>query len=264
MEPVVLLGIYSLAIIAVSLIGGSLPLIYRWSSSQLHMFTGLSAGFFIAAAFLILIPESAELMDAHEALALVMIGLVVVLLIERVILTHHHDEHHGEHDDEDDDDDDECEHTHALTSTTAFIGLAVHGIMDGFGPGRRRDTWRRRSAPIVFRRHPRSQRLRGPGAGHHFPPRQDTGAALRSGLAAVFSLIVPAAAFLAFPLIEVIENIEVGAPLALAAGTFLYVGICDLLPEAFHLEKRGYRAFLAVLFGIVVMYLVTQLAGHLH
>jgi zinc transporter ZupT len=84
------------------------------------------------------------------------------------------------------------------------------------------------------------------------------------GMVAAFSLLVPAAAFAAVPLIDLMESIEVGFPLALAAGTFLYVGICDLLPEAFHLEKRGYRAFLMIVLGIALMYVISQVAGHMH
>lgn len=268
MEPLITLAIYSIAILAVSLVGGSLPLAYSWSSKQLHLFTGLSAGFFIAAAFLILIPSSVELMDAHESLALVMVGLMAVLLIERVILTHHHTHHHVHHHDEgckhdcEHEHDDDCDHTHALTSAAAFSGLAVHGIMDGFALGVAAMVEAEMGA-MLFTAIIAHKGIEVMALATTFKL-ADFSARRSMGLVMLFSLLVPAAAFAAIPLIGFMESIEVGFPLALAAGTFLYVGICDLLPEAFHLEKRGYRAFLMVVLGIVLMYIITQVAGHMH
>lgn len=264
MTPFETLAVYSVVIVAISLVGGSLPLVYRWSSKQLHLFTGLSAGFFIAAAFLILIPESVELMDSHEALTLVMVGLIAVLLIERVILTHHHhNEHEHEHEDEGEHcDGGECDHVHALTSTAAFLGLAVHGIMDGFALGvaamLEAEVGAILFTAIIAHKGIEVMALATTFRLAEIPVRRSM------GLVAVFSLLVPAAAFAAIPLIDVMEGIEVGFPLALAAGTFLYVGICDLLPEAFHLERKGYRAFLMVVLGIAIMYVISMVAGHPH
>lgn len=268
MDPLGTLAIYSVVIVAISLAGGSLPLIYSWSSKQLHLFTGLSAGFFIAAAFLILIPSSVELMDPHEALALVMVGLVAVLLIERVILTHHHSHHHVHHHDHEcehgceHEDDEGCDHVHALTSVAAFAGLAVHGIMDGFALGVAAMVEAEMGA-ILFTAIIAHKGIEVMALATTFKL-ADLSTKRSMGLVAVFSLLVPAAAFAAIPFIGFMESIEVGFPLALAAGTFLYVGICDLLPEAFHLEKRGYRAFLMVVLGIVLMFIITQVAEHVH
>lgn len=260
MTPFETLAIYSVIILAISLLGGSLPLVYSWSSKQLHLFTGLSAGFFIAAAFLILIPESVSLMDPHDALATVMVGLIAVLLIERVILTHHHNHEHGHGDEHDGDE--ECEHVHALTSTAAFLGLAVHGTMDGFALGiaaiLEPEVGALLFTAIIAHKGIEVMALATTFRLAEIPVRRSM------GLVTAFSLLVPAAAFAALPLIDLMESLEVGFPLALAAGTFLYVGICDLLPEAFHLEKRGYRAFLMVVLGIAIMWVVSLVAGHPH
>ena len=267
MGPLETLAIYSVVIVAVSLVGGSLPLIYSWSSKQLHLFTGLSAGFFIAAAFLILIPASVELMDPHEALALVMVGMIAVLLIERVILAHHHSHHHVHHHDHEcehgcENEHDDCEHVHALTSVAAFAGLAIHGIMDGFALGVAAMLEAEVGA-ILFTAIVAHKGIEVMALATTFKL-ADFSTKRSMGMVAAFSLLVPAAAFAAVPLIDLMESIEVGFPLALAAGTFLYVGICDLLPEAFHLEKRGYRAFLMIVLGIALMYVISQVAGHMH
>jgi len=70
------------------------------------------------------------------------------------------------------------------------------------------------------------------------------------------SLMKPAGAWIAILTFEIVAKIELGIPLALAAGTFLYVGICDLLPEAFHEEKKRYSGFILVLTGIAIMYAI--------
>lgn len=58
MSTLVELAVYILAIIIISLIGGALPYLRKWSSSNLHYFVAISAGVFIGASFLILIPEA--------------------------------------------------------------------------------------------------------------------------------------------------------------------------------------------------------------
>jgi zinc transporter 9 len=53
---------------------------------------------------------------------------------------------------------------------------------------------------------------------------------------------------------DLLSGIGLGIPLALAAGTFLYVGIYDLLPESFTDEKKRYSVFVAVIIGMAVMF----------
>ncbi|MDW5562510.1 MAG: ZIP family metal transporter [Methanomassiliicoccus sp.] len=244
MDSLMLLLIFSALIVLVSLLGGSLPLLGRWSSVQLHLMAALSAGVFIGATFLILLPEAVDSMDASRALMLVMLGFVIILLIE-VILQHRHREDCDEH---------TTDHQHILTSTTAFVGLSVHSAMDGFALGvavvlggdlgsivflailahKAIDVF---SLTTTFRLAEIKRR---------------TGVMYM----VLFSLITPVAALVAFPLIDWLQTIEVGVPLALAGGTFMYVGIYDLLPEAFHEEHDQYKAFALVVVGIVLMYIL--------
>ncbi len=249
MEPLLLLLIYSIAIIAVSLIGAALPLSRSWTSVQLHLLTALSAGVFIGATFIILIPDAVEAMDPADALMLVMIGFVAILLVEVYLKARHEDEC-DEHTDE---------HKHALTSMTAFIGLSVHSALDGFALGvavvvdqeiglvvflavlahKAIDLFSL-STTFCLANMPRKRAMR---------------------VLALFSLITPAAAAVAFPLLEVLQGMSVGIPLALAGGTFMYVGIYDLLPEAFHEEHNDFKAYALVILGIALMYIVGTVLG---
>jgi len=251
MEPLALLLLFSLAIIAVSLVGAAIPQARIWSGKQLHLMTALSAGVFIGATFLILLPEASEdLGEPADAMMWVMIGFIAILLVE-VILKARHEEHCDEHTNE---------HKHAFTSMTAFIGLAVHSALDGFAIGaalvesedigimvflailahKAIDTF---SLSTTFS-------LAGIGRRH----------GMRVLL--LFSLITPIAAAVTFPMLDTLESFSIGIPLALAGGTFMFVGIYDLLPEAFHEKRSDYLAYCLVIIGIVVMYaLQTVLEG---
>jgi len=233
--------LFSAAIIAVAFIGGILPLLKNWSSVQLHLFTGFSAGVFIGAAFLHMIPDAVDLMETGAALALVLVGFVVVLLAERVVFYEHREECT-----------DECEHEHLLTGVTAFIGLSVHSAIAGLSLG---------VAVVV------DQTL---GMIVFFAIIAHEGVELFS-LSTVFRLaalprkkiltyvgmlasVKPIFAWIAILAVDMFSGIELGLPLALAAGTFLYVGIYDLLPESFTGEKKRYSVFVAVVIGILAMY----------
>jgi solute carrier family 39 (zinc transporter), member 9 len=244
MEPLVLLGIYSVLIVLVSLIGGILPLIRNWSSSQLHLMTALSAGVFIGATFIILIPDAVEAMDPGQALILVMVGFLIILLFE-VLLKHHHQDECDEHTEE---------HQHSLTSTTAFVGLSIHSAMDGFALGVA-VVLNQEIGTVVFLAILAHKAIDVFSLSTTFALAEID---KRKGVTfmVLFSLITPIAAFIAFPFLEQLTNIDVGIPLALAGGTFMYVGIYDLLPEAFHEEHSGIKAIALVALGIVLMYLL--------
>jgi zinc and cadmium transporter len=124
LHQLLLLLVFSLAIIGIAFVGGVLPLLRDWSSVQLHLFTGFSAGVFIGAAFFHMIPDSIDLVESGTALGLVLLGFVVVLLAERVVFYEHKEEC-----------EEECEHEHLLTGVTAFIGLSVHSAIAGLSLG---------------------------------------------------------------------------------------------------------------------------------
>ena len=55
-----------------------------------------------------------------------------------------------------------------------------------------------------------------------------------------------------------------GIPMAFAAGTFMYVALCDMLPEAFHRKKQDITSFGLLLAGIVIILAVTLMFPHVH
>lgn len=236
--------IYSVAIVLTAIIGGVLPLIRKWSSVQLHLFTGLSAGVFIGAAFIHMIPDAVGMMDPGGALGLVLLGFVIVLLAERVLFYEHKEECEGA----------ECEHKHLLTGVAAFFGLSVHSAVAGLGLGVAvvldealglvvflaiiaHEAVELFSLSTVFRLADQ--------------PRRKT-----MGYVVALALVKPVFAWIAVAAMDLVSGIELGVPLAIAAGTFLYVGAYDLLPESFTGERSRYSVFLAVAVGVLVMYAV--------
>ncbi len=244
MESLFLLLIFSILIVLTSLVGGILPFLHTWGSNSLHLMTAFSAGVFVGATFLILIPDAVEAMEPDQALLLVMIGFVAILLFE-VVLKHRHEEECEEH---------TSEHQHSLTSITAFVGLSVHSAMDGFALGVA-VVLGHDIGTVVFLAILAHKAIDVFSLSTTFRLADiERGRALR--FMVLFSLITPVAAAIAFPFIEWLQDVEVGIPLALAGGTFMYVGIYVLLPEAFHVEHKGYRAFALVVSGIAAMWLL--------
>ena len=52
--------------------------------------------------------------------------------------------------------------------------------------------------------------------------------------------------------------------MALAGGTFTFVGMYDLLPEAFHEKHNNYKAYALVVVGILLIFILNMLMGEAH
>ena len=81
-----------------------------------------------------------------------------------------------------------------------------------------------------------------------------------------FSLITPIAGIVFFVALSGLGDLEglTGIPLAFAAGTFMYVAMCDILPEAYHRKKQDVGSYALVIIGIVLILVFTILFPHTH
>lgn len=77
----------------------------------------------------------------------------------------------------------------------------------------------------------------------------------------LFSLITPAGIFIGDWVVELLPAAGVPILTALAAGTFLYVALCDLLPEVFH-HREDAPAKIALLAGGIFVSLFLSSGGH--
>ena len=223
-----------LALALVSLAGALPPLSRRWSAGGLHLFAALSAGILLGTVFLHLLPEMAEESSEmgsgpwYAALG----GFLGLFLLEKVWLRGERGPRGADR--------------HTIVWLAAFVGLSVHALAEGLGLSALSNDPARLGVlllPILWHKFTETfslstvMRLGSVGA--------------RRGLALLFlfACVTPAGLLLGGE----IASSSTGARAwmtGFASGTFLYVAVCDLLPEVFHdLDRRRYRV-LWLLLGV--------------
>ena len=260
MEAIVQFALYALLLLGVSAAAAYLPMAKTLKDSQLHLLIALAAGIFLGLLLFMLLPEAIEEcehgdIDTHYAMMAVALGFLVILIIN-VILKEKHKATCG------------CEchgdlHGHRLTSMSSFVGLAIHAACDGL------------ALAAMF--------MAGEEVGlmatiglciHKFVELfslsstmllSDLGKKKSYRMLGAFSLITPVAGLVFFALFRDMEvEGTLGLPLAFAAGTLMYVTMCDMIPESFHRSKQNKMALALLIAGIVVMLAVALLFPHEH
>ena len=255
-----------LIIFLVALAGGCLPLLWKWSHRFLHSALALSTGIFLGAVFLHMLPEVAGYAgeghdhgspvshpepadpdgDAHHhphdhgmtIWLSVMIGVLVVYLLEGLVFRSH------DHDDL---------HRHRAVGFASLAGLSAHALTAGFA-------------------------LAAASVGEHTASPMFLAIVAHKGfetfsLATVFQLaefsrrwtvvtlvlfatITPIGILLGTSLVAHLPHGVLGVVFALATGTFLYVCLCELLPELFHHKEDSVAKILLLALGVVIMVVV--------
>lgn len=267
METWITFLICAAALIAASALGAYMPFIRKLTDKQVHLLVSLSAGIFLGILFFLLVPEAfheciESFPDVGEedqikyASIIIMLGFLTIMLVD-IVIKHYHMvscpcECH------------EDEHKHELTSFSAFIGLSVHAFCDGLVLAATLIT----NKDGVF-----GMALVGMCI-HKFvvlfslsstfllseKPKKVIWIYLGS-----FILITPIAAIISFVLLNGMSvHGMTGIPLAFSAGTFMYVALCNMLPEAFHRKKQDLFAFAMLVVGILIAAAVFILIGHSH
>jgi zinc and cadmium transporter len=270
------LAVYSVLILAVSLLGGSVPLLGKVTHSRLQLYLSLSAGVMLGASFFHVMPDAMEMAGAGFGWWM-SLGAVGLFCIERFIAPHSHEASSKlqmEHEHEPG-----CEHDHehraapSVSGWMAVLGLTIHTFMNGVGL----------AGAVQF---DLQQESHGswvlPGLalflaiGLHKPADALAISTVlsRKGVAVGkiklvqvgFALMVPigAGAFMATSgaIDQGLRNQLTGAALAFSAGTFLFIALSDLLPEVqFHRHDRV-PLFLALVIGVLFMGFIALLEPH--
>lgn len=207
--------VYGALIFLMTLIGGLVPVLFRnISNIALKLLVSLGAGVLIGMALVHMIPEAAELLP-HWFGFWVLVGFLVLMILERFVMVHSCEEH-------------DCSY-HSI-GIAAFLGLSVHGIIEGVALA--------------------SSLIAAPSLGplifaailfHKFPSGITLAAILRmahssekkiAAFAIGLALSGPLGMALGYGFLVSSEmKAATGALLALSAGTFLYIAACDLIPE---------------------------------
>ncbi len=279
------LALYTVAILAGALVGGSLPLLGRIGRSDVGL--SFSAGVMLGAAFLHMLPEAVEEAGAI-AVPFVMVGFLLLYLLERFVLIHicaepgpnarlsasvegtlhahlggdgggphvHEHPHAGDLHLEDGTG---CDvHTMGLA---AFVGMSLHTLVDGFALGAA--SVDARLGLLVFLAI----------LAHKIPNSFSLSAILRSegysrgralAMNAAFALMVPIGAGLYVGVRQVVRVESFTAyALAASAGTFLHLSLSDILPDLHRRAGSKWRLSGALLAGIAVMWALRALNhGH--
>ncbi|NBT58593.1 hypothetical protein EBT16_07400 [bacterium] len=231
------LVLYGISIFASAFLGGLAPLLIPAKNDHhLKLLVSLGAGLLLGMSFLHMLPEASHLLPGSFGLWFLM-GFVILLILERFIMIHACDEHG-------------C-HYHTV-GIAAFLGLTVHGIIEGLALG----------SSLVL---PHLAMLVLVAIMAHKAP---SGFALTSILRLagksksqilLFSFGValsgPLGLLLAYFFLRTQEyQNAAGCLLALSAGTFVYIGACDLLPEIHRASEEKLKRLAFFLLGLFISY----------
>ena len=261
MDAVLTFALYSLVLLLVSMAGAFLPRIKELNDRQAHLLMALSAGIFIGLLFFLLLPEAIHESEhggfnVHVVMYAIAAGFVLIMTVE-TMLKHRHMGGCS------------CEccqdnHNHKLMSMSSFAGLSIHAACDGL------------ALAATF--------LAGEEVGliatvgmciHKFVVLFSLSTTMlltdysrKQALWRLFAfaLITPLAGVVFFLALSGIGDLDgiTGLPLAFAAGTFMYVALCDILPEAFHRKKQDLGSYGLVLLGIALIILFVLYFPHTH
>lgn len=262
MASVMLFIVSILIMLAVSLLGAFLPHMVKMNDRQTHLMIAFSAGIFIGVLFLMFMPEAIhESLEAGfsalDVMYAVMFGFLAMLLLDQIVKSRVKSDCGC----------DECmdHHSHDITSLSAFIGLAIHACFDGLAFA---------TAFII-----------GEGVGFAvllamcihkvvvvfslsstflMSNKKDSA----KKYLVTFCFISPVAAIISYLFMGGIGIEWTGLALAVSAGIFMFVTMCDMVPEAFHRGELRLKSFAMLAIGIVVaigvVLLTTLVGGHVH
>ncbi|MGB0951673.1 MAG: ZIP family metal transporter [Planctomycetota bacterium] len=241
-------------ILLVGLAGGLLPLLTKWDERKLHNALALSTGIFLGAVFLHMLPAlSGATSDGHahaghghaDAMTLwafVLVGVLAVYLLESLVFrTHDHDDLHR----------------HRAVGYASMAGLSIHALTTGVGLAAA--SVAEVAAPvflaIIAHKAFEAFSLMSVFELARFPRKRTL------TLIGLFALCTPMGLWAGTLLFDTIGDAGLSIALALAAGTFLYVCLSELLPEVFHHKEDILIKISLLIVGIGLMAVIHELEG---
>jgi ZIP family zinc transporter len=233
----------AIAIFLAVILGGFFALKFK---DKLHLILGFSAGSVIGVVFFDLLPESfsiGEGIHSTETISLfIAIGFVIYILADRLLSTHSHHE-------------EECENKKHNGSLGAG-SLSFHSLIDGLTTGLAFQI-----SPVV------GITLAIAVFTHSFSDGINTvnmilrsgGSVKRARIWLLTDAFAPVLGIILSTFLIVPEKIF-SLILAVFCGFFIYIGASDLLPESHHSHPKIWTT-IATILGIVLIFIVTQIAG---
>lgn len=252
--------IYSIIAGASTIIGTLLIFYkYRWARHNSIHLISFAAGIMLALAFLHLIPESLEMVQAEGSsegehtegsiiiFMLVLTAFVVFYALENIIMIHPRHDVEAEE-----------PHRHGKLSILSIVGLTFHSTIDGiiiavgFKAGFQIGIMT--TIAVIL---------------HEMPEGIVTTSILLHDMmerikvfwfSLLVALVTPLGAIVSYFLLGDVSEKLSGSLLALAAGSLLYVSASNLVPET-HKEEKKFNTVILVA-GMAFLYLIGRLVSH--
>lgn len=243
------LGLIAVSTFIAVLSGGLLALKVK---SHLNRIMGFTAGVILGVVCLEILPEIIHLVQEGKTIAQIpmlamVFGFLIIHIIEKVILIHHSEEN------------DYAQHTHPHVGLLSAIMLVVHSFLDGLG------------IAVGFMIDPKIGLLIGIAViGHNFADGLNTVALLlahnnstfKSKIFLLIAAIAPSLGIALSFIISIPENF-LAIYLGYFAGSLLYIGASEILPEA-HRENNSYSTVLLTILGVFLILLLTRALPNTH
>jgi zinc and cadmium transporter len=270
MSAPVVIALYSLLIVAASLLGGWLPQAFRMSHTRLQTMISLVAGFMLGVSLFHMLPHGVGLGGSlDDAMLWTVAGLLVMFFLMRAFHFHDHGHAEGECDAGEEH---ERGHVHARPPTHRLgwvgvaIGFGIHSAIDGVAVAASVVAEEGGTLPgvgtllaVMLHKPLDALAVTSTMAAAGWTSRSRTIANL------VFALTCPLGAVLFYAGSGAEPGPAVGWALAFSAGVFLCIALADLLPEIqFHAHDR-LRLSAALLIGIALAWAIRFVEpGHGH
>jgi len=225
----------------------------QWSRRYSAVLVSFSAGVLLAVGILHILPEALEM--TGNAPLFIILAFILFYFLEHHLLIHAgHEEQHHINLDVNDCHGDCCTRPHPM-GLVAFLGMGLHSLIDGMiiGTGFEvsHDLGLLAALGVIAHEVPEGIAMVAILLHYGWPRRK----AIQ--LTSFVALATPGAAILTFAMVHSLPESVLGALLAAAGGSFIYIAASDLIPESH--RSRGFSASVALCGGV----LVAWLAGHL-
>jgi zinc transporter ZupT len=248
-QTVSMLG-YAAITFGVTLVGGALPALRRWSHRQLHAVLALATGVFLGTVFLHLLPEIASTgaggefgLSGRTAWLLTLVATLAVYLFDALVFRSH------SHDDL---------LRHRAVGYSALLGMSVHSLTEGI------------AFPVYAGSAAIATSLLVSTLGHKLLDGFSLASVLRLAelprvrvalLLIGFAALTPAGMLIGDELRGSLSPVSFAVVQALAAGPFLFVALCELLPEVFHHREDSVLKVSLLAAGIGASFALHEVAG---
>ena len=254
MDQIWTVCLFAVVILVITLVAAQIPFIINRSADKLHFLIAFSTGVMLGVLFIMLPPEAIErTLDAgytlNVAWYMIFVGFLLLLFIDFFMKKYLHGGHEGGD-----------EHAHSVTSWSAFAGLAIHSFFDGLALAAAFIAGEDvgimvlialclHKSVVVF------------SLSSTMLMSESRDSAWKFLIA--FSVISPVATIISYLTLNTGDMAFAGPALCFSVGIFMFVTLCDMLPEAFHHKEKDPKQLLSLTVGIVLVLIVTLISNYL-